>query len=116
MADRIESLIQGHMPLFGSSPSPIIEKYAQAAYKRIRDEKLLDLNPITKQTSEKAETDYRKVDVNSIVHEEVRELGSEWLCKQSADILELHGFLTGQCGFDDTQASTAIMHIVSRAV
>jgi transposase len=116
LADRVESLIKGDVPLFGYSPSPIIEQYAQAAYKRIRDEKLLDLNPMTKQASKKAETDYRKVDVNSIVHEEVRELGSEWLCKQSADKLELHGFLTGQCGFDDVQASTAIMHIVSRAV
>ena len=96
LADRIESLIEGHVPLFGYSPSPIIEQYAQAAYKRIRDEKLLDLNPITKQTSEKAETDYRIVDVNSIVHEEVRELGSEWLCKQSADKLKLHGFLSEQ--------------------
>ena len=25
LADRIESLVHGHMPLFGSSPSPIIE-------------------------------------------------------------------------------------------
>ncbi|MCK5137825.1 MAG: IS1634 family transposase, partial [Bacteroidales bacterium] len=36
--------------------------------------------------------------------------------KQSADKLKLHGFLSEQCGFDNNQASTAIMHIVSRAV
>ncbi len=116
LADRIESLIQGDVSLFDVSSNSSIEEYAQQAFKRIREEKLLDLNPITKQTSEKAETDYRKVDVNSIVHEEVRELGAEWICKQSADKLMLRGFLSEQCGFDDVQADTAIMHIVSRGV
>jgi len=116
LADRIETLVTGNVSLFDISFNPVIEQYAQAAYKRIRDEKLLDVHPVQDQASEQVETDYRKVDVNSLSHEEVRELGSEWLCKQSVDNLELHGFLTGQCGFDDFQASTAIMHIVSRAV
>lgn len=116
LADRIETLLTGNVSLFDISFNPVIEQYAQAAYKRIRDEKLLDIHPVQDQAGEQVETDYRKVDVNSLSHEEVRELGSEWLCKQTADKLELHEFLTGQCGFDDKQASTAIMHIVSRAV
>jgi transposase len=116
LADRIESLVKGYMPLFSHSLNPLIEKYAQQAYKRISDEKLMDVNPITKPEGEKIESDYREVDVNSMVHEHVCELGAEWLCRQAADKLMLRGFLTQQCGFNDVQADTALMHIISRGV
>ncbi len=117
LADRVEMLVTGNQSLFDNTFNPLIEQYAQAAFKRIRDEKLMDIHPVGGHLIEQAaEADYRQVDVNSLSHEEVRELGSEWLCKQSADRLELKGFLTGQCGFDDNQASMAIMHIISRAV
>lgn len=116
LADRIESLVKGHMSLFSPAPRPIIEQYAQQAYKRISDEKLLDVNPVTKPVDKNLVNDYRKVDLNSMVHEEVRELGAEWLCRQAADKLMLHNFLRDQCGFYDGQADTAIMHIISRTV
>ena len=116
LADSIESLIKGHTFLFGASLSPVIEQCAQDAFKRISDEKLLDVSSSTSHPESKVETDYRKVDINSIVHEDVRELGAEWLCRQVADKLMLRDFFMDQCGFTDVQADTAIMHIVSRGV
>jgi len=116
LADRIESLVKGHMSLFGLAPNPLIEQYAQQAYKRISDEKLLDVNPVIQAVDKIPENDYREVDVNSMIHEEVRELGAEWLCRQAADQLRLHHFLRDHCGFSDDQVNTAIMHIVSRGI
>lgn len=79
IADRVETLVTGNVSLINVTFNPLIKQYAQAAYKGIRDEKLLDVQPAQSQSSKQKETDYRKVDVNSLPHEEVRELGSEWL-------------------------------------
>lgn len=116
LADRIEALIKGEATLFSFDVPLAIEQHARAASKRILDGKLLDVNPLTKPQSTNQDVDYEHVNINSIVHEEVRELGSEWLCKQTIDKLSLHTFLKEECLFSDEQANTSVMHIISRAV
>jgi phosphosulfolactate synthase (CoM biosynthesis protein A) len=49
-------------------------------------------------------------------HEEVMEIGAEWLCKQALEQLDMQGLLTGTCRFSETSAAMAMMHITSRAV
>ncbi len=115
LADRIESLIKGEYSLFDIDVSSSIEHHAQLAYKRIVNEQLLDINSLTK-VEENREKDYHDLDLNSINHDDVRELGSEWLCKQTIDKLSLSDFLISHCGFDQGQSDTAIMHLISRAV
>jgi hypothetical protein len=51
----------------------------------------------------------------SIRHPDVREIGSEWLCYQAAEQLQLPDFLSN-IGFTDEQTRLAITHIISRAV
>jgi hypothetical protein len=116
LADRIEALVKGETALFAFDIPLVIERYAQAASKRIKEDKLLDVNPLTKPSVIDPNTEYEQVNINSITHEEVRELGAEWLCKQTIDQLSLHTFLQECCSFSQEQANTAVMHIISRAV
>ena len=74
----------------------------------------MDIKPKTKEKS--TETDYQQVDINSLSHKESREIGSEWLCKQTIDKLALGEFLLENCGFSQQSVNIALMHIISRAV
>src|SRR5665213_3071441 len=100
LADRIESLVKGERSMFADDIPAIIAKYARAAYKRIVDEKLMDVSASLK--TGKAETvhDYQEVDLNSMNHDEARELGAEWMVQQTLNQLGLSSFLQAQCGFD----------------
>ena len=115
LADRIEEIIKGSNSLFPSDIPSVIENYAQEFSKKIIDNGLMDIKPKTKEKS--AETDYQQVDINSLSHKESREIGSEWLCKQTIDKLALGEFLLENCGFSQQQSvNIALMHIISRAV
>ena len=114
LADRIEEIIKGNNSLFPSDIPSVIENYAQEFSKKIIDNGLMDIKPKTKEKS--AETDYQQVDINSLSHEESREIGSEWLCKQTIDKLALGEFLLENCGFSQQSVNIALMHIISRAV
>jgi transposase len=117
LADTIEALIHGETRLSFFDAGPEITRYAKEFAKRITDEKLLDIQPKTTQPEYKdIEPDYQEVDLNSMRHDEVREIGAEWLCKQALEQLDLQRLLTGTCRFSDTSATMALMHITSRAV
>lgn len=118
LADRIETMVKGEDDLFISLDKPHIEKYAREFSNRIINEKLLDVNPLV--TTGKQETeipvDYETVDMNSLKHKDVREIGAEWMCKQVLDQLGLNDFLQYSAGFTKANTATALMHIISRAV
>ena len=116
LADRIESLLRGDKELFAYQIKPGIEKYARGFAKRIIEEGLLDVGRVRGRVIEDMPKDYETIDLNSVKHDEVRELGSEWLCKQTLDKLGLWDFLTHKAGFSESVANMALMHIISRAV
>ena len=66
----------------------------QAFYKEILDKKLLD-----RALPEETTPGYHLVDVNSIEFENVREIGSEWMCLQALRQLNMEQCL-GECGFE----------------
>lgn len=118
LADRIEAILKGKEDLFISIEKPHIESYALEFSRRIIDEKLLDINPLdTKEEQQDVvPSEYKTIDTNSIKHEDVREFGAEWMCKQTLDQLGLGDFLQNSAGFSKANADTALMHIISRAV
>jgi len=117
LADTIEKLINFETELFPIEIDSKILKYAKEFSQRIIDEKLLDIpNPNNESVIEQIESDYQEVDINSINHEEVREIGSEWLCKQAMEQLDLDPILTKDCGFSQKVATTAKVQIASRAI
>ncbi len=117
LADSIEALIKGdnRLPLFDIKPA--IAKYANEFSAKILDEKLLDVpEKVNRKAPGDTPTDFEQVDLNSLRHKEVREIGAEWLCKQALDQLDLKHLLTTTCGFSSAPADMAMAHIVSRAV
>ena len=118
LADLIELNIKGEqrLPLFEVKPE--IDKYVMEFSNRIRNEKLLDVPvvPSIEEPEPPQPSDYHTIDVNSIKHEEVREIGAEWLCYQALEQLSVKDLLLNTCGFNEKSANHALMHIISRAV
>ena len=118
LADLIEVLIKGNRQLFAFEVKPDIERHAREFANRIINENLLDI-ATPKESSEDLDSinaSYENVDINSIKHDQVREIGSEWLCKQALEQLNFKELLEQKCGFSENAANLSLTHIVSRAV
>ena len=114
LADRIEQLLLGVTELFDTTASnPAIEKYAQKFYEIILKDNLLDLT--VKDSIKTPITDYHSIDINSINHQDLREVGAEWLCKQTLEQLELPQILKN-LGWRKEDIDLAMIQIISRAV
>ena len=57
----------------------------------------------------------RFVDLNTVKHTDVREVGAEWLCKQAIDQLGIGDFLERQ-GWSKTRTDAALSHLIVRTV
>jgi transposase len=117
LCDRVEQKVKGINPLFSSLPEKV-EKESEFIYRRILNERLLDCTaeavpPVIEQES--GNTDIRKVDVNSILNEDGRTFGGEWLSKQMLDGCGLTGFLSQSVGNEDMEKWIAV-EIISRMI
>jgi len=121
LADRIEQLVMQRPGLFNELPAPI-EELAKHYANIIISKKLMDTK--TKQNIKqpeqatspiKCDTDYQTVDVNSLEHKRVREIGAEWLCKQALEQLQLTSCLE-QAGWDKRWIALAHLYIIGRAL
>jgi Transposase DDE domain len=108
LADRINELVKqsytGKQSLF-PPPDQLIEILAQKFFRAIKEKQLLDLA---------AGKDYHRVDTDSVKNKNIREVGSEWLCLQALEQLDIAGFLSGK-DWSSEQIQLALTHIVSRA-
>lgn len=110
LADRIESLIIGD--LFVLECPGHIETLAKKFYAKILESsKIKRAKPI----KETEATDYRKVDINSMESEDIRELGAEWLCEQTVKQLGLSSYLAQQ-GWGEKEIQIGVSHLIARAV
>jgi len=120
LCDRVEQKVKGVNPLFSSLPEHV-EKEAEFIYRRILNERLLDckINPVSssmEQAVEVAENpDFRKVDVNSIIHDDSRTFGGEWLSKQMLDSSGLSGLLSETIGNSEMEKRIEA-EIISRMI
>jgi len=108
LAKRIEQLIeQGResKTMLFVPREDIIEQLAIKFYKAIKEKERVDIA---------AGRDYHVVDVNSVKNKEVREVGTEWLCRQALGQLELGRFLQTK-EWSEEQINLALTHIISRA-
>jgi len=108
LADRIEQLLGGKPSLFVCPTG--VEKLAQKFYRQIIDGQLVDraLLPPT-------EKNLQTVDLDSVAIENVREIGSEWMCYQAMNQLGLRQYFE-KTGFAPDDSNLSLMHIISRAV
>jgi len=117
LADRIEQLLSRQQDMFILNIPPRIEKLAYFYYKQIKRKKMLAY-PIKERVADKeaeTEKDYQEVDLSSMNLEDTREIGSEWLCKQAIDELEIESFLKER-GWEEKEVKIALLDIISRAV
>ena len=84
-----------------------VTSFAKHLWERIVNEKRLDTGAYDPAS--------RQVDIDKLRHENVREIGSEWLCQQTFDELKIEAALS-QAGFSDEQIRLAATQIISRAV
>jgi len=109
LADRIEQLIEGKTSLFTFN-DPVVEKLAQGFYGQIVSQRLMD-----KVISVTPEKNLQLVDLESVCLEDVREIGSEWLCHQALKQLDMCGCLE-KAGISPIDINLSLAHIISRAV
>lgn len=114
LADRVESLYSGNAPsLFSNIPDPV-EQLALQFYKELRN-KFKKQVVATSEDHQNKEQDFERVDLKSMQHDEVREVGAEWLCLHAVKELKIKEFLKDR-GWNKETVSTAITHLISRAV
>jgi transposase len=120
LANRIEGLYLGYNDMF-LTLSPLIENLAADFYKQLREkyqqERLAAPSKTNAQsmTTEPVGKDLECIDLNSLQHDEVREVGAEWLCLQAIEQLGLSQLLLDN-NWDKPSIDKALSLIVGRAV
>lgn len=84
-----------------------VSDFAESLWQRIIDEKRLDTEAYSPSS--------KQVDVDSLRHNNVREIGSEWICQRAFDELGIAKALS-EAGFTEEQIQLAATQIISRAV
>ena len=121
LANRIEELYEGLATFLDQTPD-IVEQQARKFYTLLREKKQQPVVPAgilagTKKKNEEstATTDIQRVDINTILHDEVREIGAEHLCLQAIEELNIPSVLQ-TLNWGKEKINMALAHIVSRAV
>ena len=81
-------------------------------------QRMIDLGTIdrfnSKEEASKKEAE-RYIDLDTVKHTDVRNLGAEWLCKQTIDRLEIERFLRKE-GWSDLQIQSVLSELIVRTV
>lgn len=104
---RIDELIKqshtGKQSLFIPQDAAV-ETLAQHFFALIKEKQKIDIA---------AGKDYQRVDTDTVKNKNIREAGTEWLCMQALEQLNITEFLIEQ-GWDEVQIKLALTHIISR--
>ena len=107
LAKRIDDLVRssrtGMHSLF-ESENEIVEQLAQKYFEEIKRNKKIDIS---------RDSNIQAVDLNSVKNKNVREIGIEWLCKQTLDQLKLKELLLAN-NWDEERINLAYTHIISK--
>lgn len=109
LADRIEEIISGQRSLM--LPEKEIEELAQSIAKRV----VRRTASKTALTETPPENNYYSVDVDSLTHQQIRQVGPEHICLEAIKQLGLDQILK-EAKFNNKQIDTAIGTIIGRLV
>lgn len=118
LADRIEEICSGQRNLFTLESK--LEKQAESIAKLVIKKRAQSKVNLVKTTPKaesavKTEEDFHSVDLNSLEHQDVRQIGAEYLGVTAAKQLELKEILS-LAGFNKKQVNTALGSIIARLV
>jgi transposase len=103
---QLNNRYQKQSALFESDDS-IVTHFAEKFWKQLIDGKKIDANWADKAA--------KQVDVDTLQHSNVREIGAEWMCYNTWDQLQLTSFFQSQ-GWNETKIQLAATQIIGRAV
>jgi transposase len=83
---------------------PLVKQHVETFWQQLIADKKID--------TDKA---HRRVDVETLQHSNVREIGAEWICYNTWNKLQITEFLQSQ-GWTETQIQLAATQVISRAV
>jgi hypothetical protein len=110
---REESLGNAHLFEIETDNAQIVSDLSDTFWHRLVSENRIDIGqkPKKEPTTRQREMVFEE----SIRHPDVREIGSEWLCYQALEQLQLADYLSN-IGFSDEETRLALTQIISRAV
>ena len=95
-------------PLFEPEETdPVVIRRVEEWWQLITASQKMDINSVGKLS--------RMVQIDSLKHRDVREVGSEWICKNTWDKLRLTEHLM-ELGFSEEETALAATQVISRAV
>jgi hypothetical protein len=94
-----------------------VRRWFEVLYTRLFTEKRIDVPHLDTSFHQRSSSgDWHSIDMNSLRHRDVREIGGEWLCYQALEQLGLGSFLSKQVDWSTDDVRLALTHIISRAV
>ena len=108
VAEGLNLRINGEQPLF---EDPAVTLQIDLLYTKLVKEKRIDRII----GSEQKEGDWQRVDLNTLTHRDVREIGSEWLVNQAIDELGITSYLQKRL-WSPEQIQRAKAHLICRTV
>lgn len=108
LAARVEELVtNGGNTLSTVIGDEKVEELARHYYTEIKRKKRYDIR--------QGNEDWETVNMSTLRNKDAREIGAEWLCKQTFEQLGIGSFLE-QSGWERDKINLAATHIISRAV
>ena len=114
---RLNEMLRGEPGLFIAADDPRVEAYSREIFNKLVDTGKTDLPDILSGARHRRMLEEKRdlVKASSIRHGDVREIGSEHLCYETARRLELDSFFLSH-GFNMEETALALTQIVARAV
>jgi hypothetical protein len=100
--------VEGKSDLF-EQDDPLVKACVDKYWQEMIAKKRVDIAGITPEQKAKL------VDIETIKHKDVREVGAEWMCDQALNQLQIKEFLA-QLGWEEEKIQLAVTQIISRAV
>ena len=112
LADRIEMLLTGANSLFGIE-NQVVESLANKFVLEMQEKNIFPSRPSKRSVGVAMEENYQEVSIDSVEEEQSREIGGEWLCKQTFDKLGLSNLFLN-IGLSEKQVNVAQMLLTAK--
>lgn len=112
LADRIEMLLTGVESLVGTEDK-LVESLAQKFAQEIQRKGIFNLSSSKREIAKPLDKEYQEVDLNSLENIDSKEIGGEWLCKQTFDKLGLENTLL-DAGLSNHEANVSQLLLTAK--
>lgn len=106
----INDRYEGKPYLFEPNLEPIVSEYFEKYWAELVSKKKID-----RQKNSSKHVSDRLIKASTIVHDDVREIGAEWITAQAIDQLRIKEYLVDS-GWEEQKAQLAITQLISRCV